>query len=226
MASIPADEWDKLVWVDTEGFTHEGPQRDYAVNKLIQDGADAIIVLDYDEIHDPKILDLMLKEVWDRNIARNWLVNMVHFWRSFSFACYDDGWPVRFIDTRRTGGNAYISPNDIGRVFHFGYAVSDKVLKYKMSLHGHKDEWRQDWYETKWKKWPPEENSHPTNERKENGEGWWNPVPFDKNNLPDRKSTRLNASHSSVSRMPSSAGKKKPQTHKLSLAWWGQVGGS
>lgn len=185
MASIPANEWDKLVWIDTHDFTQEGPQRDYAVKTLIEDGADLILPLDYDEIHEPKVLDLMLKEVWDRNIARNWLVNMFHMWRSFSFVCEDDGWPVRVIDTRRLSGTAYISPIGTGKIFHFGYAIPTKLLEYKISLHGHKDEWRPNWLEEKWKVWPPVEDCHPTNGRKDNGEGWWTPKPFDKNKLPD-----------------------------------------
>lgn len=184
MASIPADEWDKITWIDTEKFYYEGPQRDYAVSKLIQDGADIILPIDYDEVWESSVLEKVVKEVWDRNISRNWLCNMYHLWKSFSWACEDDGWPVRVIDTRRTIGNSYISPTEFGKIFHFGYAITDKIMSYKISIHGHKDEWRPDWYETKWKQWPPIDDCHPTNGRKSNGEGWWNPKPFDKNLLP------------------------------------------
>lgn len=183
MASIPEPEWGKLIWVDTEGFWTEGPQRDYAVKTLIADGADVILNLDYDEIHSPEVLEQMIKEIWDRNIARNHLVNMRHFWRSFSWVADDDGWPVRLIDTRRTGGVNYLSTS-FGKVNHFGYAITDKTLRYKLSCHGHKDEMRPNWYEEKWLAWPPVEDSHPTNGRKENGDGWWNPKPYDKNLLP------------------------------------------
>lgn len=183
MASIPEPEWGKLIWVDTEGFWTEGPQRDYAVKTLINEGAEIIINLDYDEVHSTEVLDKMLKEVWDRNIARNHLVNMLHFWRSFNWVCTDDGWPVRIIDTRRTGGVNYLS-TELGRVNHMGYAITDKILRYKLSCHGHKDELRENWYKECWEPWPPPENVHPTNGRKSNGEGWWNPKPYDKNLLP------------------------------------------
>lgn len=184
MASIPADEWGKLTWVDTEGFFDEGPQRDYAVNMLTRDGADLILNLDYDEIHYPDVLDKMIKEVWDKNNVRNHLVNMVHFWRSFSWCNYDDGWPVRLIDTRHRTGTNYLSPNELGRVLHFGYVIRNETMKYKLSLHGHKDELRPNWYEEKWLAWPPPKDCHPTNGIKQDGTGWWDPVPFDKNLLP------------------------------------------
>lgn len=185
MSSIPVDQWDKIVWIDTDNFWDEGHQRNYAVQTLINAGADLIVNLDYDEIHSPENLDLMLKEIWDRNIARNNLVNMLHFWRSFNWVCEDDGWPVRIIDTRQRSGTNYLSPAEFGKVNHFGYAITSELLRYKMSLHGHKDEWRKDWYEKYWTPWPPVNNVHPTNDLKENGEGWWDPKPYDKSLLPE-----------------------------------------
>lgn len=185
MASIPANEWGKLVWIDTDNFWDEGPQRDYAVKTLINDGAEIIINLDYDEIHSPDVLEKTLKEVWDKNNARNHLCNMIHFWRSFSYCCEDDGWPVRILDTRHRTGVNYISPDEIGKILHFGYAVTNQVMKYKWTLHGHKDEMRPNWFEECWDVWPPPNNVHPTNGLKQNGEGWWNPKPYDKNLLPE-----------------------------------------
>lgn len=185
MASIPATEWSKLVWIDTEGFYTEGPQRDYAVKTLTNEGFDIILNLDYDEIWSLEMLDRVLKEVWDKNNARNHLCNMLHFWRSFSWVAEDDGWPVRLIDTRHNGGTNYLSASEFGKILHFGYAVTNKIMTYKWTLHGHKDEMRPEWFKECWEPWPPGDNVHPTNGRKANGEGWWNPKPYDKNLLPD-----------------------------------------
>lgn len=184
MASIPANEWGKLTWVDTEGFFDEGPQRDYAVNFLINDKIDLILNLDYDEIWAEETLSKSLKWVWDNNNTRNNLINFRHMWRSFSYSCTDDGWPVRIIDTRHLKGTSYI-PKEFGDIWHFGYAIKNETMKYKLSLHGHKDELRPNWYEEKWLAWPPPKDCHPTNGIKQNGEGWWDPVPFDKNLLPE-----------------------------------------
>lgn len=183
MASIPADEWSKLIWVDTENFWDEGPQRDYAVKTLMNEGCDLILNLDYDEFWSLDTLEKSLQHVWDSNNARNNLINFRHMWRSFSYSCIDDGWPVRIIDTRHQSGVSYI-PKEFGDIWHFGYAITDKILKYKLSCHGHKDEMRPNWYEEKWLAWPPVEDCHPTNGIKQNGEGWWNPKPYDKTLLP------------------------------------------
>lgn len=175
--------WNKLQWLDTDNFWQEGGQRDYAVSVAGRD-ADLVLVLDYDEVWEHSTLENVLKHVWDSNSARNWLLNFsAHFWRSFNFACHDENWPVRIIDTRHSGGIGYI-PIELGPVWHFGYAISTKVLQYKLAIHGHHDELRPNWFEEKWQAWPPVEDCHPTNGRKDNGEGWWNPQPFDRYLLP------------------------------------------
>lgn len=184
MSSIPADLWDKITWIDTDGFWHEGQQRDYALS-VASANADIVINLDYDEIWHYSTLKNVLNYVWEVNGARNHLLNFTgHFWRSFNYICKDENWPVRIIDTRHSKGIGYI-PTELGPVWHFGYAVSDAVMRYKWLCHGHKDELRPGWYEEKWQAWPPVEDCHPTNGRKENGEGWWNPEPFDRYLLPE-----------------------------------------
>lgn len=184
MASIPVDLWtDKLTWIDTDEFWQEGRQRDYAL-KVASENCDLVVVLDYDEIWPFQSLQAILHHVWRENKARNWLLNFSHhFWRSFNWACQDDNWPVRVIDTRHRAGTAYI-PKELGNVYHFGYAVTNQVMQYKLSIHGHHSEIRPGWYEDKWLAWPPVEDCHPTNGRKDNGEGWWNPQPFDRWQLP------------------------------------------
>lgn len=179
MLAIP----DKLVW-NTTDFWQEGQQRNYAVGKCARDGADLILVLDYDEVWHPEVLNRALSYVWNTNSAKDWLINFTHLWRSFNWVCVDDAWPVRIIDTRHNSGVAYL-PRELGPIYHFGYAISDRVMRYKLSIHGHKNELRPEWYEEKWQAWPPQENCHPTNGRKDNGEGWWNPKPFDKMLLPE-----------------------------------------
>lgn len=181
--SVFFDNWDKLHWYDSNNFWQEGQQRDYALSVTSQHN-DLILTLDYDEIWYQDVLRIALDYVWQQNKARNWLVNMLHFWRSFGYVCTDDNWPVRIFDTRHSSGVAYL-PKELGDILHFGYAISTDVLKYKLSCHGHRDELRPNWFADKWSAWPPVDDCHPTNGRKENGEGWWNPKPFDKWQLPE-----------------------------------------
>jgi len=76
-------------------------------------------------------------------------------------------------------------PRTLGPIYHFGYAVTDETMAYKWRIHGHKDELRPGWLDGKWQAWPPEDDCHPTNGRKTDGTGWWNPEPFDKWQLPE-----------------------------------------
>lgn len=172
---------DKIKWYDMLGVVNEGEQRDLALRTVEAAGAELVIVVDCDEIWSQEVLQLMLIEIWEYSNTRNNLVNMIHFWRSFDWACYDDGWPVRIIDLRASKRDdvTYLS-REIGQVYHFGYAITDKVMRYKWQIHGHKSELRPNWFTDKWSKWPPPIDCHPTNE-----DGFWQPEPFDKLQLPD-----------------------------------------
>lgn len=175
---------EKCAWVDTSfNFNHEGQQRDYCLQKAATN-ADLVLVLDYDEVWNIDVLKAALNHVWKENSARNWLINFTHLWRSFDWCCRDDAWPVRIIDHRHEQGMAYI-PRELGEIYHFGYAISDEVMKYKLSIHGHKSELKSDWYDSKWLAAPPLEDCHPTNGRKTDGTGYWDTEPFDRGKLPE-----------------------------------------
>jgi hypothetical protein len=183
-AAFAYDPDNKVKWYDMLGVSHEGPQRDLALQTVQAAGADLVIVVDCDEIWPAETLSYFISDIWEKGAARNNLVNMIHFWRCFNWACYDEGWPVRIIDLRYNGGTEYL-PAAMGRVYHFGYAVTNRVMYYKWQIHGHKNELRPGWLENIWPHWPPPGNCHPTNGRNERGEPFWTPEPFDKALLPE-----------------------------------------
>jgi len=169
----------KAVWYQTDGIYEEGRQRDHCVRLCaVQDEADLILVLDYDEVWPEQTLKAALDYVWQQDKARNWLINFTHLWKSFNYVCRDEGRPVRIIDLRHRDGIGYI-PKELGEIYHFGYAVSDRVMRYKWQIHGHKSELRANWMQDKWLAWPPVDDCHPTNDR-----GFWTPEPFDRTRLP------------------------------------------
>lgn len=178
------DPDNKVRWYDMVNITHEGPQRDIAIRTVQTEGAELVVVVDCDEVWP---LDTLKRAIVHAKINPNkkyqFLVNMTHLWRSFNWACSDNGWPIRLFDMRYSGGVEYLS--DIGKVYHFGYAVCNVVMNYKWLIHGHKNELRQGWLEDKWAAWPPPDNCHPTNGRNEYGEPFWTPKPFDKSVLPE-----------------------------------------
>ena len=162
----------KLRWY-TGDWYHEGDQRD-TIYSLAKD-ADVILVLDYDEIwSNPRgIIDAAIKHGGAKQ-----RVQMIHFWRSFKRAILNDpAYPVRVLLPK---SDLYLE-NTIreGRINHMGYAIPTWLVEYKQHIHGHKGEWRKDWFESKWKT-NAQTDTHPTNL------DYWNPVTVDpKDYLPN-----------------------------------------
>ena len=132
----------KLRWFEGE-WPYEGAQRD-TIFKLAPD-ADVVLALDADELwlEPQKAIDQALA-----GEARSWRVPMVHFWRSFYRAVINDhAYPHRVIIPKRANGEAYCDTRPIA---HMGYAQRSPLVEYKQQTHGHKAEWRPEWFTTKW----------------------------------------------------------------------------
>ena len=172
----------KLTWMEGT-YHHEGLHRTAGVDECEHD---LVMVLDSDEIWSPDRLAYALERVRNPNIYRHadqkrdcipreWLVNPEHLWKSFNHICRDQMSPVRFIrKDGEEGSKAYLPAS----YYHMGYARSVKDIEYKISIHGHKNEWRPEWLEM-FRNWKPGTNDvHPT------CNDIWNPEPFDKMQLP------------------------------------------
>jgi len=181
VAAFAYDPDKKVIWYDMSNVTHEGQQRDTALETVKNAGADIVLVLDYDEIWHNDTLNMFLKHA-EESFVRDYLVNMTHLWRSFNHAIYDEGWPVRIINLKYNDGVSYI-PSTWGHVYHFGYAIRDKIMRYKWEIHGHKNQLRPEWLDSVWSTAEPD-NCHPTNGRNEVGKAFWTAKPFDKMTLP------------------------------------------
>lgn len=156
-------------------YRHEGEHRDFAVNTCMTEAsADMVLVVDADEVWDPVLLSDVLTKARDSD-ARVLRVHASHFWRSVNWICYDEAMPVRVIKRSGDGEGC------VGRrpgFWHFGYAQSPETVRYKMSIHGHKNELRLGWFEKKFLAWRPGIGDvHPTNV------DFWNPEPFDRTEL-------------------------------------------
>jgi hypothetical protein len=167
----------KVRWHETDLFWQEGQHRDYALSLC---RGDLALVVDCDEVWDAGVLEQALRMACDGD-AHKWRVNFTTPWRSFGWVVRDPLQPDRIYDKRRGADAGHIGyvPPDLGPIWHFGYAVCDEVMAYKMLCHGHKGEWRDGWFEEKWSPWPPVDDVHPT------CEGFWNPEPMDRETLPD-----------------------------------------
>lgn len=156
-------------------WPHEGAQRDY-VHQLEPD-ADLIIVVDSDEIWAPGAVESAIDQGL-RMQVRNGRIAFWHFWRSFQYFCKDAAQPIRVIKPDKPHGDAYL---DVHPVYHMGYAQRLDIIRYKINVHGHKNEWRENWL-TMYEAWNPQhgpwEDLHPTNV------DFWTAEPFAREQLP------------------------------------------
>jgi hypothetical protein len=180
LRTIAAMYGNDVIWHDVDKFYQEGDHRDYCIEYLAHEGCDLIIWNDADEVWDPDVLS----DAMDFAItgsARDYRTHAMHFWRGVNWVCYDEAMPVRLIKPSGDGV-AYVP----GRGFyHFGYAQSEMLLQYKMTIHGHRAEIRRNWFPI-YRDWKGPEDTprcgvHPTCECDDKtGKAFWTPVPFNR----------------------------------------------
>lgn len=137
---------DKLRWFDGV-WAHEGQQRDN-IFSIVPD-ADVIVVLDADEVWAPELLVNAIRETstWHRRDIR---LPMIHYWRSLKQAImHDPALPVRLIYPHVKTGAETFTPSPLTSkpyqaINHFGYAQRSEIVRYKLTTHGHKNEFRRD----------------------------------------------------------------------------------
>jgi hypothetical protein len=168
-----------VIWIDVDQFWQEGAHRDFCVDYLTKQGVDLILWVDADEVWD---LDDLAQAIdfTESHDARDYRVHAAHLWKGVNWVCVDDCMPVRLIKPRGVG-EAYIPGNGF---YHFGYAQAEMTIAYKIKIHGHRAEFRQNWFHT-YETWEPgaefECGVHPTNACDDKtGKSFWTPIPFNR----------------------------------------------
>jgi hypothetical protein len=137
----------KLHWY-TGLWPYEGAHRD-AIDELCPD-ADIVLTVDADEVWAEGLAAQALAFALTSE-AGQFDVPFVHYWRSFYRAVLDDALlPVRIRHRRNDPAIRLSVPDPCGVVNHMGYALPTEYIAYKSPIHGHRAEWRPDWFETKW----------------------------------------------------------------------------
>lgn len=137
---------DKVRWYDHEGWNNEGDQ--FNAGWAYTD-ADIIVKLDADELYPPGLLQKAIEHGLRANCYETRLP-LVHLWRSFYKGfTKDPAAPGRiYIRSLPKQETTYWPPNDLDRIWHGGYAQSLDVVQYKISIHGHRSEFRDpNWFE-------------------------------------------------------------------------------
>lgn len=174
----------RITWYDCGPFRHEGEHRELAAKICFENNADIVVVVDADELWDYNVLLNAIAYAKDSK-ARTFRIGMRHFWRSLWWVCDDPAMPTRIIK-RQGDGEEYIG-DSVGKVFHMGYAQRPLIIRYKQSIHGHKNDWRPNWFTDKFLNWEPGMGDvHPTNVN------FWTPKPYTD---PDNKMMTLAGDH-------------------------------
>lgn len=165
----------KIQWVDIRA-DHEGDHRGLIYGYA--DGYDGILAFDADEVFEPADLQRFIDQCMSSEARFIGVDGYVNFWKSFNWACYDGFRPIRFYNLHNSSGNGVAKC----RIYHFSTAQSFQMMEYKLQIHGHKNEIRNNWLWDVYRAWTPQNNF---------GDlhlvafGLWNAVLFDKTTLPE-----------------------------------------
>jgi hypothetical protein len=111
---------------------------------------DVLAVVDSDEVWDPDAFGMALEYAHKSkffNIGAHHS-GWKHFWRSFNEYCTDGFCPIRFHNLKNGRGTQEIEGPCT--IYHFGYAQRSEIMDYKISCHGHRDEWRPGWLQERY----------------------------------------------------------------------------
>lgn len=178
----------KFRWYSHSGWHSEGEQRD-TIFQLAPD-ADRVLVVDSDEIYGPGLALAAIAASVHQPDIRNWRLPFIHLWKDFYHAVlHDPAYPVRLINPRAADGDATFDavaydaakrelltrtvdyvPEFRTCVVHCGYAINPELMRYKMTIHGHRAELRRDidWYHERYMNPAAVRDLHPV------GSEYWN----------------------------------------------------
>ena len=189
-----AAKFQNVEWIDVFDCVTEGQHRGEIFNH--SDGYDVLVNADYDEVWDLEDLRRAVHECYNSPYRNHGIDGFLNFWRGFGYVAakhkirqengeYLEGEesdryrPIRLIHLREK--NTTKQPDIKAKIFHFGYVIERRKMQYKLSIHGHRGEMLNNWFEV-WRKWQPSNSKghfHPVS-----SEIWLEIRPFDRGNLP------------------------------------------
>lgn len=168
----------KAEWIDVTGANNEGDHRGH-IQRFSQ-GYDLTLSTDADEVWNPNSLQEALKQAYDQPFRRYGIDGFINFWKSFNQVCIDGFRPIRIYNNAGNGETVIKAT-----VYHFGYAISEAMMRYKWDIHGHHTELRKNWIDEVYLS-DKTVDLHPVSF------SLWNAESFDKNTLPDFLKSHIN----------------------------------
>lgn len=145
----------KLIW-ETRQFGNEGEHRAFIYNYTKK--YDICLAVDADEVMHTEELKKAIEVAYNGDkryygIGRNadGTGGYINFWRSFEWKCQDGFCPVRITNLKNKNGQGVVNCT----IYHFSCAQSEETMRYKLLIHGHRDEIRPNWLEDIYFAWTP-----------------------------------------------------------------------
>lgn len=169
----------KVEWVKIEAHA-ENQHRGYIYKIASEGGYDGILAFDADEVMGDLTGILPLCQASTKRYIG--FSNYVNFWRSFDYHCRDGFTPIRYINLHNTDAkDCDVVP---ATVYHFSCAQRIETMRYKLEIHGHKNELRVNWLRDIYEAWTPE-NNFGNLHLVSYIPALWNAEKFDKTTLPE-----------------------------------------
>lgn len=189
------NEFDHVTWLDitSRNIRAENIHRQIAIDYARQNNFDIILVVDSDEVWIPgKVQEAIDYAYASKNghfcvKGSQW----VTLWKSFNEFVTDGFAPVRLFNLHNDlSKSEHIAK---GFIYHMGYCISNELIAYKISCHGHRADFdkNKNWHDKKWLNYKSGQTRflHPATEAY-----WQEAKPFDKTTLPDLLKKHVNYS--------------------------------
>ena len=140
----------KVTWQEVINVTRENEHRQRAITYGQNNKYDVLIAVDSDEIWKPGSVREVISEVKDSKFRFHGIAGSqwLHFWRNHKEVNTDGFYPMRAVNLNVKEASQTIIKK--GFIYHMGYAISEELMRYKLSCHGHKSEIADNWFRDKW----------------------------------------------------------------------------
>ncbi len=168
----------KLIWHKVSSGTegdHRGQIYQYTP------GYDLVLAVDSDEVFCEPDLVAALQAAKASDKRYLGISGYINLWRSFDYACYDSYTPIRITNLHNVAGEGVVPC----KIWHFSTAQTVETMRFKLAIHGHKDEIRPGWFDNVFLAWDPYMFQPKNEDLHLVARGLWNATPYDKQRMPE-----------------------------------------
>ena len=189
---VISDQFDHTEFINITGRAKaENVHRQIAIDYAKANNYDIVLVVDSDEVWDTGKVKEAIDYAYNSKNGRFGIrgSQWVTLWQSFNEFVTDGFAPIRLFNLHNDINKEELIEK--GFIYHMGYCISNEMMEYKISCHGHKADFdrNKSWYQYKWLGYKRGETKflHPATEAY-----WRETEDFDKTKLPEVLKNHVN----------------------------------